>query len=193
MIVQSHILDKKAAILKSTLELVKNNGFHATPISLIAKNAGVAAGTIYHYFSSKDDIILELYEKIRKEMAAVMFTKTSNQKDYREQFFNGWMALCKYFIKNPSCLLFLEQFNSSPFSKIAVGRDKKTAPNAFNAFFQDGIDKGYLKDLEYMLIASAVFGCIMATAKYHITGRFGFTDTDLCKMATILWDGIKAQ
>ena len=52
MIVQSDIPDKREAILKSTLELIKDNGFHGTPISLIAKNAGVASGTIYHYFPS---------------------------------------------------------------------------------------------------------------------------------------------
>jgi hypothetical protein len=33
----------------------------------------------------------------------------------------------------------------------------------------------------------------MATAKYHITGRFDYTDGDLCKIATIIWDGIKLQ
>ena len=58
MIVQSDIPGKRKAILKSTLELIKDNGFHGTPISLIAKNAGVASGTIYHYFPSKDAIIM---------------------------------------------------------------------------------------------------------------------------------------
>ncbi len=53
MIVQSDIAAMKKAILKSTLKLVKNNGLHGTTVSLISKNAGVAAGTIYHYFPSK--------------------------------------------------------------------------------------------------------------------------------------------
>jgi hypothetical protein len=55
------------------------------------------------------------------------------------------------------------------------------------------MDKGYLKKMEYLLIASAVFGCITATAKYHVPGRFGFKDADLCKIATIIWDGIKLK
>ena len=61
MSVQPDIADKKEAILKSTLELIKDNGFHGTPISEIARHAGVASGTIYHYFSSKDAIIITLY------------------------------------------------------------------------------------------------------------------------------------
>jgi TetR/AcrR family transcriptional repressor of multidrug resistance operon len=191
MIVQSEIIDKKEAILKSTLELIKDNGFHGTPISLIAKNAGVAAGTIYHYFSSKDDIIMELHNKIKREMAAAMFTKESAGKGYQQQFFDGWISLCKYFINNPASLFFHEQFNGSPYAKIAAGKKGKGSISRFNEFFQLGMDKGYLKKMEYLLIASAVFGCITATAKYHVTGRFGFKDTDLCKVANIIWDGIK--
>jgi AcrR family transcriptional regulator len=191
MIVQSEISGKKEAILKSTLALIKDNGFHGTPISLIAQNAGVACGTIYHYFSSKDDIIMELHYQIKKEMVAAMFINADSKKEYKQQFFEGWINLCKYFINNPNALFFHEQFNNSPYSKIALKKNKKGSISKFNEFFQDGMDKGYLKKMEYLLIASAVFGCITATAKYHVTGRFGFTDSDLCKVANIIWDGIK--
>ena len=193
MIVQSDITDKREAILKSTLELIKDNGFHGTPISLIAKNAGVASGTIYHYFPSKDAIIMELHYQIKKQMVAAMFNEVNSKKEYKQQFFEGWINLCKYFINNPSSLIFTEQFNSSPYAKIVSQKDAKASVNKFNEFFQSGMDKGYLKKMEYMLIASAVFGCITATAKYHVTGRFGFKDADLCKIANILWDGIKIQ
>jgi TetR/AcrR family transcriptional regulator, multidrug resistance operon repressor len=193
MIVQSDIPDKRNAILKSTLELIKDNGFHGTPISMIAKNAGVASGTIYHYFTSKDAIIMELHYQIKNEMVAAMFNDGGTKKEYKQQFFDGWINLCKYFINNPSSLFFHEQFNSSPYAKIVAKKNPKGTVSKFNDFFQFGMDKGYLKKMEYLLIASAVFGCITATAKYHVTGRFGFKDTDLCKIATILWDGIKIQ
>jgi TetR/AcrR family transcriptional regulator, multidrug resistance operon repressor len=193
MIVQSDIPDKRNAILKSTLELIKDNGFHGTPISMIAKNAGVASGTIYHYFPSKDAIIMELHSQIKKDMVAAMFNDGNTKKDYKEQFFDGWINLCKYFINNPSSLFFHEQFNSSPYAKIVSKKNAKGTVSRFNDFFQFGMDKGYLKKMEYLLIASAVFGCIMATAKYHVTGRFGFRDDDLCNIANILWDGIKIQ
>lgn len=193
MIVQSEIPDKRKAILKSTLELIKDNGFHGTPISMIAKNAGVASGTIYHYFPSKVDIIMELHYQIKEEMVAAMFYDASTKKEYKQQFFEGWVNLCKYFINNPSSLFFHEQFNSSPYAKILSKKNAKGTVSKFNEFFQFGMDKGYLKKMEYLLIASAVFGCIMATAKYHVTGRFGFKDADLCKVANILWDGIKIQ
>ena len=193
MIVQSEITGKKNAILKSTLKLIKTNGLHGTTMNLISKDAAVAAGTIYHYFSGKDDIIMELNYRIKKEMVEAMFNNGGSQKDYRQQFFDGWINLCKYFINNPGSLIFIEQFNSSPYAKISSAKKFKGSVNRFHEFFQEGMDLGYLKKMEYKLIASAVFGCIMATAKYHISGRFGFKDNDLCKVANILWDGIKIQ
>lgn len=198
MIVQSEIQDKKEAILQSTLELIKDNGFHGTPISMIAKHAGVASGTIYHYFPSKDAIIIALHKKIKIQMEAAMFNEAigneheaASSKEYKQQLFNGWINLCKFFINNPGALFFHEQFTSSPYAKMTSKKNAKGSFGKFNDFFQFGMDKGYLKKMEYLLIASAVFGCITATAKYHVTGRFGFRDDDLCKMANIIWDGIK--
>ena len=193
MIVQSDIICKKEAILNSTLELIKEHGFHGTPVSQIAKSAGVAAGTIYHYFPSKDSLIIELNKMIKGKMVDAMFKDVDSKKAYKQQFFDGYINLCKYFINNSSALIFIEQFNSSPFAKVAAQQDIKTSVNKFQDFFQAGMDKGFLKEMEYKLIASVVFGCITATAKYHIAGRFDFTDKDLCSVANILWDGIKAK
>ena len=49
--------DKRTAIFESTLALVREQGFHGTPMSQVAKKAGVAAGTLYLYFESKDHLI----------------------------------------------------------------------------------------------------------------------------------------
>jgi AcrR family transcriptional regulator len=181
---------KKAAILQSALELIGENGFHGVPMSQICRKASVAAGTIYHYFESKEAIIRELGARIKNEMAEAMFNDEHADKDYRTRFFLGWTGFCRYFINNKHALTFIEQYNSSPYSNQG---DPPANPfkARFNAFFQEGMDKGYVKQMEYSLIAAIVFGCIMTTAKFHIQGRHQYTDSDLCKIATIIWDGIR--
>lgn len=193
MIVQSEIKDKKEAILRSTLELIRENGFHGTSISLIAKKAGVASGTIYHYFTNKDAVIIELHDIIRKEMLAAMFNNAHKKEDYKTQFFKGWTGLCTYFIDNAGCLFFIEQYNSSPYFKMNQKKQGKIPVNKFSEFFQYGMDNGFLKKMEYNLVASVVFGGIMNTAKYHANGQYKYKDNDLCKIARIIWDGIKYQ
>lgn len=190
MNVQSVSTDKRKAILESTLELIRNYGFRGTTISLIAEKAHVASGTIYHYFENKEAIISELLMIIRQEMLAAMFKNEDEKKEFKNRFFSGWTNLCKYFIAHPGSLIFIQQYSSAPDLK---NNKKKVPVDRFNEFFQFGMDNGFLKKMEYNLVASVVFGAIMSTAKYHLTGRYGYTDNDLCKIANIIWDGIKLK
>ena len=58
------LLDKKKCIIQSALDLIQEHGFHGCPVSMVAKNAGVAAGTIYTYFENKDSLIIGIYEYV---------------------------------------------------------------------------------------------------------------------------------
>ena len=60
MLKKEKITDKKSALLNATLTLVNNHGFHNTPMSKIAKLAGVSPATIYLYFEHKQDLINSL-------------------------------------------------------------------------------------------------------------------------------------
>jgi TetR/AcrR family fatty acid metabolism transcriptional regulator len=54
--------DKKPRILEAAVRVFAKNGFYATRVSDVAKAAGVADGTIYLYFDSKDELLLSLFE-----------------------------------------------------------------------------------------------------------------------------------
>ena len=49
--------DKRTKILEATLRLISEKGFHGTPISKVAKEAGVSTGIIYHYFKDKHELL----------------------------------------------------------------------------------------------------------------------------------------
>jgi TetR/AcrR family transcriptional regulator, fatty acid metabolism regulator protein len=53
--------DKRRQILDAAVRVFARQGFHATRVSDIADEAGVAYGLVYHYFRSKDDILDELF------------------------------------------------------------------------------------------------------------------------------------
>ena len=63
-------MSKREQILTTTLDLVSELGFHETSISLLIKKSGVAAGTIYHHFKNKEDLLVSGFGKfIVKEKA----------------------------------------------------------------------------------------------------------------------------
>jgi TetR/AcrR family transcriptional regulator, fatty acid metabolism regulator protein len=59
---KAHPQDKRARILEGALKVLAAKGFYNTKVSEIAREAGVADGTIYNYFKSKDDILISLFE-----------------------------------------------------------------------------------------------------------------------------------
>ncbi len=54
--------DKRERILRAAVEVFARQGFYNTRVSEVAKAAGVADGTIYLYFESKDQLLLSLFE-----------------------------------------------------------------------------------------------------------------------------------
>jgi AcrR family transcriptional regulator len=63
---------KKEKILETTLQLIAKNGLNASPMSMIAKEADVATGTIYHHFKSKEEIINEIYLNKKKDFKRIL-------------------------------------------------------------------------------------------------------------------------
>src|ERR1700683_1658680 len=54
--------DKRERILHAAVRVFAKKGFHATRVSEVAKAAGVADGTIYLYFRSKDELLVSLFD-----------------------------------------------------------------------------------------------------------------------------------
>lgn len=52
--------DNKARILKSAIRLFGENGVEGTSLSDIAKDVGISKGTLYYYYSSKNDIVFDI-------------------------------------------------------------------------------------------------------------------------------------
>jgi TetR/AcrR family fatty acid metabolism transcriptional regulator len=64
--------DKRPRILEAAVRVFAKNGFYATRVSDVAKAAGVADGTIYLYFKSKDELLLSLFEDRVEKLLAYM-------------------------------------------------------------------------------------------------------------------------
>ncbi|MDL2057371.1 TetR/AcrR family transcriptional regulator [Limosilactobacillus reuteri] len=69
----------KKKVLTTALKLFANNGVHATTTAKIAKQAGVSEGTIYKYFSSKDDLLAKLLQPILMEIKNNFFSNLDDK------------------------------------------------------------------------------------------------------------------
>jgi TetR/AcrR family fatty acid metabolism transcriptional regulator len=60
--------DKRDRILSAAERIFARHGFFAAKVSDVAREAGVADGTIYLYFKSKDDLLISLFERRMQEV-----------------------------------------------------------------------------------------------------------------------------
>ena len=60
--------DKRERILGAAERIFARHGFFAAKVSDVAKDAGVADGTIYLYFKSKDDLLISLFERRMQQL-----------------------------------------------------------------------------------------------------------------------------
>ena len=59
---------KRKAILDAAVELFADRGIGHAPTSAISSSAGVAEGTLFTYFKTKDELLNELYREMRREI-----------------------------------------------------------------------------------------------------------------------------
>ncbi len=77
-------MDKRTRLLEAALQLFVESGFHNTPTSKIAKQAGIANGTLFYFFPTKDDLVKALYTDIKGRMTAYISERISDQESLRE-------------------------------------------------------------------------------------------------------------
>lgn len=61
---------KRDAILRAAIDVFAERGFFNAQVADIARAAGVAAGTVYLYFRSKDDLLVSIFERTMREAFA---------------------------------------------------------------------------------------------------------------------------
>ena len=109
------ISDKKEAIYYAAVKLLHENGFHSTPMSMIAKEAKVAAGTIYLYYKNKDDLLNNLYLEIKKKYSNSLMTGHNENIPIRDAFELVWRNSVEFKLKHVEEFSVMEQFKNSPF------------------------------------------------------------------------------
>ena len=67
---QAPIADKREAILRAATRVFAARGFFQSQVADIARAAGVAAGTVYLYFRSKDDLLVSIFERTMRDAIA---------------------------------------------------------------------------------------------------------------------------
>jgi AcrR family transcriptional regulator len=156
--------DKRNAILDAATRLFAERGLTAAPTSEISEQAGVAEGTLFTYFKTKDDLINALYRGLKLELADAMMSDFPRKKNVRIRLRHVWDRYVNWGIANPRQRKVLAQLQVSELLT-KESRDAAGAPFVeFQIMIRDAIEQRVFRnDLPVELISKSLAALVEAT------------------------------
>jgi AcrR family transcriptional regulator len=155
-------MDKQEQILKAALKLFVEYGFHGTPTIRIAQEAGVSNGTLFHYYKTKDELVIALYVYIKTNLSACIDSDRIEGETIKSTFKRMFLSSMYWAIENPNEFRFTQQFHSSPYLSMVSNEEILKQTKHFMDFMEEAIDARVLKplpvDLLFTLLSSHIYG-----------------------------------
>lgn len=175
--------DKRAAILQAALHLFTEHGFHGTPTSKIAEEAGVATGTLFHYFKTKEELINQLYLEIKEEAGLEIRMGVTEEQTFRAKIQRIWINFIAWFLKYPKKMRFFMLFSSSPYIS-NLTREEATQHFRFvRELLEEGKRQDMLKDIPTELLFDIGVGLIQVLGLHFLRYPEKFQDEQYREMA----------
>ncbi len=92
--------DKRSALLAAATRLIVAQGL-SVPTAGIAKEAGIANGSLFTYFKTKSELFNALYLELKVEMAVVTMAGHRDGDELREQLFHVWQQWMDWALSFP--------------------------------------------------------------------------------------------
>ena len=184
-------IDKRNALIKATIELVNNNGFHATPMSKIAKMAKVSPATIYLYFENKQDLVNQTYIEVKAKYTKHAFASYKETMSVEEGFKTIWYRIADFKLKECENAMFLAQCDNTPIIDEPSRQKGIKHLQPLLDLWKRGKEKGIIKPLsDYLLYAYSInpLSFLMISQK---RGAFQLNNTHIEEAYQAAWDSIK--
>jgi AcrR family transcriptional regulator len=156
--------DKRNAILEAATRVFAERGLTAAPTSEISKQAGVAEGTLFTYFKTKDDLMNALYREVKLEVADAMMSGFPRKKSVRIRLQHVWDGYVNWGMANREKRRVMAQLQvSGMLSKETIEAGSAPFVEMYNTI-RDAIERHILRaDLPIELIPKTMTALAEAT------------------------------
>lgn len=172
---------KYQQIIDAAVTVIAENGYHASQVSKIAKEAGVADGTIYLYFKNKEDVLVSLFEEKMGQFIEKIANATEEQKDTNSKLKTLIQMHFTQLEENPKLAIVtqLELRQSNYSLRLQINNVLKPYLNVIDSIIEEGKQNGqYRDDINTALVRQMIFGTldevvtnwVMKESKYELAG-----------------------
>lgn len=182
--------EKKQCILDTSLKLFVENGFHGTSTAEIAKTAGVATGTLFHYFKTKEELINNLYIYTKGSMLDEVKGDYNGKMSLKENILNLWLKFSYFGINNPHKFQFILIFHSSPYITTLTKEQVENKFVELIEIYKLGVEKEEIKVIDDEMLMDFFWGNIFSTVSYFVKYPEKLSEESLNMAFELFWDGI---
>jgi TetR/AcrR family transcriptional repressor of multidrug resistance operon len=181
-------MTKRTKILTAAETILAEHGFYAFSMQNLADTAGVAAGTIYRYFASKEALMDELQKFIREEAAKSIFTNWQDSLKIEQKYQLMWGNAFNAVLNNPKRLAVIEMLYCVPnINQADIMLFEDCSFKRLIDFYQQGIDKKQFLDWSIPALLAISFDSSINLAKKVIRGQFSFDQKQLDQIRDASW------
>jgi TetR/AcrR family fatty acid metabolism transcriptional regulator len=188
--------EKHRKIIAAATKVFAKKGFYKAKISDIAREAGVADGTIYIYFSHKDDILISLFEEKMKEVLDNMERQTSLETDPFAKIGRFAFLHLKLIEDNKDMaeIIQVELRQSDKFMKDYHNEKFARYLDLIGDIIQEGKDKGLIReDIIPGIAKRAFFGALDEMSRFWVLSKRRTYDVETAarQISSYFINGIK--
>jgi AcrR family transcriptional regulator len=185
--------ERRAIFLSSALKLFVANGVMNTSTAEIAKAAGTAAGTLFLYFPTKQELLDELVLKIGREQSENTKRLLEPLFSARETFFTIWHSTLTWFLQNMDAYLYVQQVRDSGMISAAAVQESGQFFGYYYEAIQKGLAEGSIKTYPIGLIGDFLYHDIVALMNFiRMQPDTGNREETIQQGFELFWDGIKS-
>jgi TetR/AcrR family fatty acid metabolism transcriptional regulator len=165
----------KEKILDTALELFSKYGYNQTTITEISNKAGIAEGTIYIYYQSKEKLMLQAINKAINIVITEIDKIIGDEPNPLAKFYAFFEASINVFSKRPDLARFIviEQFNLSQLSiNDAEYTGFKDIIDYVKKICEAAVEKGYLREVDIDILVFKCHGMIDSLLKFWIISDY---------------------
>jgi AcrR family transcriptional regulator len=152
----------RGRLLEAAKKVFSEKGFHNTQISHIIDEAGVARGTFYLHFKSKEEIFEELLQEVVEELKD-RIKVIELHSDPVEQVVENFERVIEFALQEKELAKIVLQRNCDPQLSRITDEFFEGVIEFISASIRKGIDMGLLRECNPDLLARAVVGAIKET------------------------------
>lgn len=112
-------IDRAALVRRAMIELVAERGIHGTSMSQVADRAGVATGTAYVHYQSKEELLIAAFVAVKRSLGQAGVQSVDPSASPRHAFETVWRNVHDHLRGDPAIARFLVQLEASPLREPA--------------------------------------------------------------------------